>query len=341
MNGRNLLLLVLALGVLPSCARKGPPPGGPIDFSPPAVSSTFPDSGQARVPLDCRISIGFSERMERRTVEDWLFTRPPIQTSSAGWKQNNLILTPLEPLRPDTTYTVLIGAGARDSHGNLMGEPKLFLFSTGEVMLNGVVTGKLEGRRVRVENAMLYMVPSGVPFRATEDGIGRICQAGKAGDFRMPGIEPETSYDLFCFVDRNGNRAYDEEDDVLAKYKWPIQLEKGNESVKLPAWFVADPKEPGIILGSVGDSLSAKQEKQIFGRAVSTGDSTVSFSAKADTLGHFRIDRVPAGEYSVWCFRDTDGNEKQNPGEVFSEKTTVMVKPEEDSKAKFPPLPKQ
>ena len=54
-----VLLLVLA-----GCARKGPPSGGPADLVPPRVVSSEPDSGRARVPLDARLSVTFSEGMD-------------------------------------------------------------------------------------------------------------------------------------------------------------------------------------------------------------------------------------------------------------------------------------
>ena len=46
-----------------------PPPGGPLDKTPPRVIDTVPADDSVRVGLDTPIRIRFSEAMDRRSVE--------------------------------------------------------------------------------------------------------------------------------------------------------------------------------------------------------------------------------------------------------------------------------
>lgn len=58
----------MALGI-GSCAQKGFPPGGPEDRTPPTIVSAFPDSGATGVELGSAMTVLFSEKMNRRSVE--------------------------------------------------------------------------------------------------------------------------------------------------------------------------------------------------------------------------------------------------------------------------------
>ena len=82
-----LVALVLFLG----CARQMPPPGGPIDRTPPVVVSTEPADAATDVPLDRRIRIEFSKGMDRRSVERAVFISPqPARAPQMRWDGKTL-----------------------------------------------------------------------------------------------------------------------------------------------------------------------------------------------------------------------------------------------------------
>ena len=113
--GAVVLLLVLA-----GCARRGAPPGGPPDLVPPRVESCAPDSGQARVPLDARLAVTFSEGMEPRSTAEAVSLAPRVDIRQRRWSGRELTLVLEEPMRANQTYMLFVGPSARDRHGNSM-----------------------------------------------------------------------------------------------------------------------------------------------------------------------------------------------------------------------------
>ena len=113
-------LILVFLLVLAGCARKGAPSGGPPDLVPPVVVSCAPDSGRARVPLDARISVTFSEGMEPRATGEAVSLAPQVGIRQRRWSGRELTLVLEDSMRANQTYTLFVGPSARDRHGNSM-----------------------------------------------------------------------------------------------------------------------------------------------------------------------------------------------------------------------------
>jgi hypothetical protein len=77
------------------------------------------------------IEVSFSEPMDQSSVEG-AFSVTPGVTGTFAWNSDSRAVKfiPSGPLAPDTTYTVVIGAGARDVAGNQLQSPRTFQFST-------------------------------------------------------------------------------------------------------------------------------------------------------------------------------------------------------------------
>ena len=108
------IVLVSALGLLVTgCAKKGPPTGGPPDIEPPRLVGSSPDSGAARVALDARPSLHFSEGMEPRSTTDAVEIVPRIEIEQQRWSGSTLTLVPKDEFKANTTYTLFLSPSAR------------------------------------------------------------------------------------------------------------------------------------------------------------------------------------------------------------------------------------
>jgi hypothetical protein len=85
----------------------------------PVVSSVSPVADAQAVPLDAQITITFDRNMSTQTVLDDL-TIEPETTCRSTWKGQVLTLTPEQPLRPSTGYTLKLGGTAADLDGNAL-----------------------------------------------------------------------------------------------------------------------------------------------------------------------------------------------------------------------------
>jgi hypothetical protein len=138
---RRATRIVLILCTLAGCAKKGPPTGGPPDIEPPRLIGSSPDSGAAGVPRNVVLSLSFSEGMEPRTTGEAISIVPPVEFRQRRWSGNTLSLVPQDSLAENRTYTVFLGAGARDRHGNPLAGAPTIVFTTADSLSPGTIEG--------------------------------------------------------------------------------------------------------------------------------------------------------------------------------------------------------
>jgi len=294
--------------VLSSCARKGLPPGGPPDVTPPRVVSSYPDSGDVQVTGVSEICIDFNERMEKRSVRDVIAVRPKVQVREGRWHKNTFCLVLDDSLQPSSTYCVIVMGGCKDSHGNYMKSPHLAAFSTGDTLLAGVIQGSVLAKGLPA---------SGIPVWAfdslscpepdfTKDEAHYVSQSGAAGDFKLIGL-PSGTYLLYVFKDEDANRAYDEETDFVSAAPAPAHITPEEPEVLGVEIALLDPNEPGRITGVVEHCLP--ETVRVVVTATSTEDSLALFSAPVMRDSTFAIGNLPPGRYLVSCYADANLNE--------------------------------
>jgi len=116
-SGAALLVLALAASTA-SCARRALPSGGPLDVEPPFITGSSPDSGAAHVARNARLSVTFSENMEPRSTSESVALAPNIEIRQRRWSGRTMTVVLAESLKASHVYTMFLGTGARDAHGN-------------------------------------------------------------------------------------------------------------------------------------------------------------------------------------------------------------------------------
>ena len=100
----------------------------PVDPIPPAVIGNLPTG--TNVPYATKITVSFSEVMNKSSAESAFSAVPNIQGGSFSWIGNNMTYTPITNLAFNTTYNVTIGIGAKDLYGNNMSSQYQWQFTT-------------------------------------------------------------------------------------------------------------------------------------------------------------------------------------------------------------------
>ncbi len=202
-----------------ACARQMPPPGGPLDKTPPRVVDTVPADDSVRVGLDTRIRIRFSEAMDRRSVERALFISPQrAEEFDFKWRGDVLEIRLSDGLQADRTYLVTVGQESADEWRNRMRSSYSFGFATGD-RLN---RGELNGRVLKSKGQTGQVVDRGIPpqvfvwaydlslVMAPDPGRDRptyVTQPDETGHFVLPRLG-SGNYRIFAFGDQNNDRAY-------------------------------------------------------------------------------------------------------------------------------------
>src|SRR5690606_15735372 len=125
-------LIFLVFFFIASCANQLPPGGSEVDRIPPKIVEVFPADGTTNFDEDY-FEIGFSEYVDKRSVQDAIFISPAIEGEiEYDWSGKYLRVNFSQKLKDNTTYVVTIGTDVADlNNKNRMSEAFIFTFSTG------------------------------------------------------------------------------------------------------------------------------------------------------------------------------------------------------------------
>jgi hypothetical protein len=314
-----ILLLVPAICTLTvsGCAKRGSPPGGPADNTPPFVSEITPQSGSVGVSLDSPVSVQFSERMKKRTVETGMVVSPPCRWEKRYWQKNAYVMVPEGGLRSSTTYLVSVSNKVEDIHGVAMKSTFVAGFSTGDSIDAGIISGEVVWKRMTVEAAVVELFesdaidsvegwPAAEPLHLT--------LSGAKGIYEIPFVDTEGRYRVLAFLDKNMDASYDEGEEVGCY---------GGDVV-----FAAEQQMEGIDITLCGESFTGTLEGRVDTSTVvdtlrvtvlakSVTDSAVVYKTSPATGGAFRLECVMPGRYVVEGFYDLNANLAKDGEDTF------------------------
>ncbi|MBN2356261.1 Ig-like domain-containing protein [candidate division KSB1 bacterium] len=217
MHRRHLLAVYcVCLFLLAACARQAPPPGGPVDKTPPRILSTSPRSDSTGIAQHTRIQILFSESVDKKSVQESIFITPlSPEGVTYKWHGKRLEINFPQGLLPDRTYVITIGTGAKDRRNNPMTDSYAFAFSTGDSLDRGAIGGRLYGE-IKIEGIQVWAYD----LNATPDPDPSqtaplyVTQASANGDFVLSYMALGL-YRIFAVDDRDLNSRYDAEREAL------------------------------------------------------------------------------------------------------------------------------
>lgn len=209
---RAVAAAALAACAAAGCARPGPPGGGPVDTTAPVVVRTAPADGAAGVPPTVSIEIEFSEEMSRGSVERALSIAPVVELEALRWGGATVSTAASAGLPDSTTFVVTVGPAAQDYHSVAMGASHTFAFSTGPVVDQCIVAGRVGASGASVQGATVWLSR----LAALPDSGGVFAPSGRAtttdqdGTFRFTHVRASSvSYSIVAFLDADRDARYD------------------------------------------------------------------------------------------------------------------------------------
>jgi hypothetical protein len=285
----GLLAVALALTGLAGCAEVGRPPGGPPDLTPPYVLAARPESLATRVDPASEIALTFSEKVERRSVRDWIGVNPYRPVNWFEWDGPTLRLRLSGGLPPDTTVQVYLGSGVVDRAGLPLYPSFSRLFTTGDSIAPGVIAGRLRTSRITAPGtaglapgspargggtinppaagAPATRRPTSVPrfarflwlFPADADTLPDpvvetpywVAEADGEGNFRLEGLPLDVPFRLMALYDADRSRGAGGTDDYWTFDPDTLTLTRAVPRLEDRAVFLVNPKSPGRLSGRV------------------------------------------------------------------------------------------
>ena len=216
---KTLMLSVISIFILYNCAHQVAPSGGEEDIIPPDIVEFYPENGTVNFNEDY-LEITFSEYVQKSSVREAVFISPKIKGElEYSWSGKSLEIEFGEPLKQNTTYTVTIGTDVQDyNNRNNMAEPRTFVFSTGDKIDVGQISGRVYDKKP--SGVMIYAykeIDSLVnPLLQEPDYISQVGDNGKY-NFRGLGYG---QYYILAIRDDFRNYLYNVgEDDYGAPFK--------------------------------------------------------------------------------------------------------------------------
>ncbi|UCH85641.1 MAG: Ig-like domain-containing protein [Candidatus Latescibacterota bacterium] len=307
-----LWLVLVGLGMA-ACAIPEPPPGGPEDKTPPEVIESFPEDGQAGVPPDGEIVLGFSEKMQQARLERLVSMSPPAKIAKVKWKKNAAAFSFENPLHPDTTYIFELKKGFGDSHGVKSEKSFHFAFATSAHIDTGVIAGRILFRREPTDRGVvrLFVVPRDTVFAPEATRPDREVRTGEDGVYRLRYLPTDgRSFLVWAFHDKNGNMNFEPDEEAGGVLPDTVTLTDAGWKMEEQNISIVDPREPALIAGTIVnntgvDSLPVVVSLHSYDDTAKTGPAYLTM---CDSLGVYEFDDVLMGSYALFGFLDFSGD---------------------------------
>lgn len=127
------------------CAAIGPPDGGPKDTTPPQLLDVSPARGTLNF-TGGEIHLVFSEYIDERTVEKSIRVSPRLDVPLPfKYKGKEIFFYFPKDLAEDQTYVITLSRDMKDEQGVSLDRPIQIAYSTGEVIDQGSLSGRVIG----------------------------------------------------------------------------------------------------------------------------------------------------------------------------------------------------
>ncbi len=198
-HSRALIFILLIC----SCADPRPPTGGQRDDQPPMLLSTDPPHESVEVsPKELRLN--FSEYVNEASFSRALsIVPPPPGRLQFRWRKRSVTVRLSEPLQDSTTYVVTLNDEFRDWHGVRLTKPLSFAFSTGSVIDQGRLRGRIIDRSQGQPVPGILVLAYNTPWRGSENPSYQT-QTDPEGQFEFNYVR-ELDFFLVALRDLNRN----------------------------------------------------------------------------------------------------------------------------------------
>lgn len=195
--------------ILSGCASPGSPPGGPVDKEAPEIVKVVPDSGKLGTTPPAVI-FRFNEVVNERPSGAASLTALFLISPSSGeprvdWHREEISVRPRRGWRKNTFYTVTMLPGLSDLRGNTRNVGAVTMFSTGETLPAGRISGTLfnwtEARAI-TRGGLVQAWPR------NDSTLVYVTITDSTGAYSLPALSPG-EYVVRGFTDDNNNRGLD------------------------------------------------------------------------------------------------------------------------------------
>ena len=212
-----LLFCYILVLTLAGCARMGNPDGGWYDETPPRVVGASPTDKSVNVSSK-KIAILFNEFIKLDNAQEKVVVSPPqLEVPEIKASGKSIIVTLLDSLKKNTTYTIDFSDAISDNNENNPMGNYTYSFSTGAEIDTFEVSGYvLEAQNLEPLKGVLVGLYSNLEDTAfTKTPMQRVSRSDSRGHFVIKGVAPG-HYRIYALEDMDGDYMYTQKSERLA-----------------------------------------------------------------------------------------------------------------------------
>lgn len=237
------LFFILKISFLSTgCANIIPPTGGPRDSLPPVLMKAVPVDS-ARNFTGNKIVLTFDEYVdvEQNEVQNMVVSPTPKINPIIDHKLRTVTIKIRDTLEPNTTYAINFGKAIKDfNEGNVL-KNFTYVFSTGNTIDEGTLTGKvLLAETGKPDSTLIVVLHRNPDDSAVANKRPRYyTKLDSSGRFRFRFLAPGT-YRLYALKDESGVKRYTSRSQLFAFADEPVVISDSTTSVRLYAYQLPD-----------------------------------------------------------------------------------------------------
>ncbi|MCY4205870.1 MAG: Ig-like domain-containing protein [Bacteroidetes bacterium] len=203
-------IIIFNILIICGCADPRPPTGGPRDELPPTIVFTDPPHESVEVS-PTEIKLTFSEYVNEGSFTRALSIVPaPQGRLEYKWRRRSVTVRLPSPLKDSTTYVVTLNDEFRDWHGVRLKQPLSFAFSTGPVIDQGRLRGRVidSDQGLPVAGLLIFAYPA---HTSINEAPAYQTQTDTEGRFEFSHVR-ESDFFVIGLRDMNRNLSADPEE---------------------------------------------------------------------------------------------------------------------------------
>jgi uncharacterized protein (DUF2141 family) len=319
--------LIMLLWLAAGCASDIPPSGGPANTSQLQVAASDPAPSSVNVSTST-IRLTFNHDITSRQLLNALIFSPSIGEYDMTTNGKSAELRLDSPLAPNQTYSININKTLRDNQGRTFPAPFTMAFSTGTVIDNCTISGKVINNDFSpATNALILAFAEHPKTADTENLVTRkpdyVIQAETSGAFSFKHIAAG-SYRIIAVNDRNNDLRYTAGSEEIGLSSTAI-IQAGSVDLLFRLSRIFKSTQPAAVNPAAASSDTGSVSGRCFASGqylvVEASSQTASYSTTAsrDKKGifHYSFAELPPGSYAVSAYISSS-SKKTNPKQQWN-----------------------
>jgi hypothetical protein len=208
------------------CANQQPPGGGDEDKTPPKVTILAPRPNSVNFRGNS-LEFSFNEYIDKRSFQDAFRISPSVKGEiEYEWGGKDVEVKfpdDLQKIEPNKTFVINISTGLKDIHGNPLGGPVNFAFSTGPYIDMAQISGYVYNNETKTVSIFAYRINDTSQYDPTKNIPDYLTEASADGSYLLSNLAG-AKYRIIALIDDDRNLLFTSERESFGVLPYDITL---------------------------------------------------------------------------------------------------------------------